>query len=164
MFRLNYICGQTPREFCNNDFQLVSPLLFRCYKNVKWHQMLRFQTLSLRLSTCIRVILFRIIVGKLAVQLVVWSNMDQNTGWLHPIFQHVMFDFVHLKGFSQPWPDGTFGWSIIPWMLQMGVGSIPSQGRHLRCGFEPQLGYTQEAADQCFCLSLSLSLCPFLSP
>ena len=70
-----------------------------------------------------------------------------------------MFDFVHLKGFSQPWPDGTCGWSIFPWILQMGVGSIPSQGGHIGCGFGHSWGtHRRQLINVSVYHSLSLSL------
>ena len=40
------------------------------------------------------------------------------------------------------------------------VGSIPGQGTCPCCKFDPQLGYVQEATNQCFSLSLSLSPLP----
>ena len=44
-------------------------------------------------------------------------------------------------------------------MHQKVVGVMPSQGKHLGCGFIPQLGCLQEATDRCFFLSPF----PFLS-
>ena len=42
------------------------------------------------------------------------------------------------------------------------MDSIPVQGTYLGCKFDPWLGHVQEAADQCFSLTL-MFLFPFLS-
>ena len=47
---------------------------------------------------------------------------------------------------------------------QKAAGSIPGQGTHLACGFNPWLGHLWEATDRCFSLiSIFLFLSPFLS-
>ena len=70
-----------------------------------------------------------------------------------------------LKNYIRPWPGGSVGWSTVP--CTRSCSSIPGQGTHLSCGFNPQSGRKREATNQYFShidvshsfpLPLSLSL------
>ena len=51
------------------------------------------------------------------------------------------------------WTGGSVGWSILPYMKNV-VGSIPTHGTYLGCGFDSWLGRLWEATNQCFSLTL----------
>ena len=49
-----------------------------------------------------------------------------------------------------------FGWLNHRPIHQKVVGSIPSQGTHLGCGFDPRLGHVWKATDRGFSLTLTV--------
>ena len=62
---------------------------------------------------------------------------------------------MQIKQQDEPQPGGSVGWTMC---TPKGGGSIPGQGTHLGCWFDPQMGHVKEATNRCFSLSQSINI------
>lgn len=101
--RINHMCGQTPRKLCNND---LSDGFSSSYPSVRTN-LINFKFLDLK--PCLSGLQF--LLGWYLSECLLWVTLQFNQSFgvtqtkeqVECIlsFQHLVFDFVHLRSFPQ---------------------------------------------------------------